>query len=63
MNRDQALAAVLAAALTFTIHLHVWRTPDRRARARADRALWVLARAECSNPAQCPTHHADGTDQ
>ncbi|MFE4205380.1 hypothetical protein ACFRSX_03345 [Streptomyces goshikiensis] len=61
MNRDRLAAAL--APLTSGIPAHLWRTPTRRDRARADRALARLARAEATSPAPHATRHTEGTDQ
>lgn len=61
-----ALAAAVAA-----VPLAVWAArlaPGRRARTRADRDLFRLTRAQCSNPAPGPpcsttSHRAEGTTQ
>ena len=54
-----AALAIVAGVLASGIPLGRWacrRDPGPRARRRdADRALLHLARAGCTNPAQCPT--------
>ncbi|MET9468506.1 hypothetical protein ABZY44_27705 [Streptomyces sp. NPDC006544] len=68
MNDTTALT--LAAAVA-AVPLAVWAArlaPARRARARADRDLFRLTRAQCSNPAQGPPcsttgHRAEGISQ
>lgn len=54
MTNDTALALAAAVAATPLVVWAARLTPGRRARARADRDLFRLARAQCSNPAQCP---------
>ncbi|MGI5450561.1 hypothetical protein ACQEVM_38450 [Streptomyces sp. CA-243310] len=61
MNCDRLAAAL--APLTNGIPAHLWRTPTRRDRARADRALARLARTGATAPAPPTTRHAEGTDQ
>lgn len=57
MSNDIALALAVAVASTPTWVWVLRLAPRRhaRTRARADRALFRLARAGCPNPAQCPT--------
>lgn len=57
MNRDRLAAALTP--LTAGIHPNLWRTPSRRARARADRALFRLAHAK--HPAPPSTDRTEGT--
>lgn len=61
MKRDRL--AVALAPLTDGIPAHLWRTPTRRERARADRALARLARAEAATPAPSTAPTPRGTDQ
>ncbi|MGW1772542.1 hypothetical protein [Streptomyces sp. NPDC002104] len=63
MNRDRLAAAL--APLTNSIPAYLWRTPTRRDRARADRALarLALALAKATAPAPTTTSHTEGTDQ